>query len=277
MDVGRAPGLELLLFTHDVGLATRAVAAGIDAIVIDWERNGKHARQRWADTEINDGTVDDLRRMRAATRARIVCRINPLDDRTPREVDAAIEAGADELLLPMVRSGDDVERALEVVAGRVDLGVMVETLDAVSRARELAGQPVSRVYLGLNDLAIERGSPSIFTALVDGTVDDVRAAFDVPFGVAALTVPEGGEPLRCRLLIGELARLRCEFSILRRSFRRDIVGRQLDVELSRIRAAVSEAASRSLLEVGSARAELVQAVRELEVSAAQVSAAAVRV
>jgi hypothetical protein len=130
------------------------------------------------------------------------------------------------------------------------------------------------VFLGLNDLAIERNSPSIFTALVDGTVDDVRAAFDVPFGVAALTVPEGGAPLPCRLLIGELTRLRCGFSILRRSFRRDVAGRRLDVELARIRAAVSEAASRSLLEISDSRAELVHAVRELEVSATPLSAVA---
>ena len=253
------------------------MAAGVDGIVIDWERTGKRERQLAADTEINLDTVDDLRRMRAATRTRILCRINSLSDRTPDEVDAAIEAGADELLVPMVRSVDDVQMALEVVGARIDMGIMVETLDAVASARELARYPVSRVFLGLNDLAIERGSPSIFTALVDGTVDDVRKAFHVPFGVAALTVPEGGEPLPCRLLIGELARLRCEFSILRRSFRRDMSGRRLDVELPRIRAAVADAAARSDRDVRRGRVELVQAVGGLEVSEMPVSAPAVRV
>lgn len=276
MDVRQAPGLDLFLFTHDVGLATQATAAGIDGIVIDWERNGKHVRQRNADTEIDPGTIADLRRMRAATRTRVLCRINPLSDATASEVEAAIAAGADELLLPMVRSVADIRTALEIVAGRVDLGIMVETEDAVASARELAREPVSRAFLGLNDLAIERSSRSIFSALVDGTVDDVRAAFEVPFGVAGLTVPEGGEPLPCRLLIGELARLSCEFSILRRSFRRDIVGRRLDIELARIRAAVSDAASRSLDEVRRARAELVEAVGELEGLATRVSMAAGR-
>ena len=252
------------------------MAAGVDGIVIDWERAGKRARQLAADTEINLDTVDDLRRMRTATRSRIVCRINPLGDRTPHEVDAAIDAGADELLVPMVRSAEDVRMAFEVAAGRIDVGIMVETVDAVGSARELARHPVSRVFVGLNDLAIERGSASIFTALTDGTVDQVREAFEVPFGVAALTVPEGGEPLPCRLLIGELARLRCEFSILRRSFRRDIVGRRLDVELPRIRAALADAAVRSEHDVRSGRAELLQAVGELEFSALGMSAAVVR-
>lgn len=276
MDGRQVPGFELLLFTRDVDLAARAVAAGVDGIVIDWERAGKRARQFAADTEINLDTVDDLRRMRAVTRTRIVCRINPLSDRTPHEVDAAIDAGADELLVPMVRSAEDVRTAFEVAAGRIDVGIMVETVDAVGSARELARHPVSRVFVGLNDLAIERGSASIFTALTDGTVDQVREAFEVPFGVAALTVLEGGEPLPCRLLIGELARLRCEFSILRRSFRRDIVGRRLDVELPRIRAALADAVVRSEHDVRSGRTELLQAVGELEFSAMGMSAAAVR-
>ena len=64
MDGRQVPGFELLLFTRDVDLAARAVAAGVDGIVIDWERAGKRARQLAADTEINLDTVDDLRRMR---------------------------------------------------------------------------------------------------------------------------------------------------------------------------------------------------------------------
>lgn len=269
----RAPSIELFLFTSDVGLATRAVCAGIDGIVIDWERRGKRLRQHAADTEVNDDTVDDLRRVRAATHARILCRVNPLGDGTADEVDAAVEAGANELLLPMVRSIDDVERALELTFGRIDLGILVETVGAVANARELARLPLSRVFLGLNDLALERGSTSIFTALVDGTVDDVRAAFEPPFGVAGLTVPDAGYPIPCRLLIGELTRLECDFTFLRRSFRRDVVGRALDIEVPRIREALLAASIRSLGEVHRDRADFVRVVRELESSPEQIPAA----
>ncbi len=273
MDVPRAFGLELFLFTSDVGLATQAVAAGVDGIVIDWERSGKHARQRGADTEVNEDTVEDLRRLRASTDARILCRINPLGVETAGEIDAAVEAGAAEVLLPMVRSRHDVEQALELAAGRVELGILVETAEAVASAPELARLPLSRVFLGLNDLAIERRSASIFAALVDGTIDEVRTAFDVPFGVAGLTVPEAGEPLPCRLLIGELARLRCEFTFLRRSFRRDIEGRSLDVEVPRIRDAVCDAWTRSADDVGHDRVEFERVVRELEALPMHMSAA----
>jgi hypothetical protein len=133
--------------------------------------------------------------------------------------------------------------------------------------------PISRVFIGLNDLAIERGSASLFSALVDGTVDRVRAAFEVPVGVAGLTVPDAGDPLPCRLMLGELARLRCGYTFLRRSFRRDILGRDLHVELPRIHAALDRAARRSAAEVQGDRADLVRCVHELEAAKRTPSAA----
>ncbi len=80
--------------------------------------------------------------------------------------------------------------------------------------------------------------------MTDGTVDQVRRAFHVPFGVAGLTLPERGEPIPCRLLIGEMARLDCHFSFLRRSFHRDIIGRDLAVEVPRLLEALRQARSR---------------------------------
>jgi 2-keto-3-deoxy-L-rhamnonate aldolase RhmA len=272
----QAPSFELFLFTSDIELATRAVGAGIDGIVIDWERNGKHARQHEADTEVSEDTVDDLRLVRAATPARILCRVNPLGDETADEIAAAAEAGANELLLPMVRDVSDVEQVLELSGGRIDVGILVETVEAVANVRELARLPLSRVFLGLNDLALQRGTASIFTAVADGTADDVRAAFDTPFGVAGVTLPDAGDPISCRLLIGELARLECDFTFLRRSFRRDVVGRSLDIEVPRIREALLAASMRSLDEVHRDRAELVHVIRELETLSMRESAVSIR-
>ena len=265
--------LRALPLHTDVDLATRAVAAGVDGLVIDWERNGKHVRQQAVDTEVNEDTVDDLRRVRGATHAPILCRINPLGDETADEIDAAVEAGASELLLPMVRSVADVERALELTVGRIGLGILVETVEAVANARELAQLPLSRVFLGLNDLALARGSTSIFTAFVDGTVDRVRAAFEAPFGVAGLTVPDAGSPIPCRLLMGELMRLECDFTFLRRSFRRDVVGRALDIEVRRIREALLVASTRSPDEVQRVRADFEHIVHELESSPTRIRVA----
>jgi len=68
---------ELLLFSTDPAAVARYTAAGIDGFVVDWERRGKVARQTGADTEINADTPEDLRRVRAGTDARVVCRVNP--------------------------------------------------------------------------------------------------------------------------------------------------------------------------------------------------------
>ena len=258
------PNLELFLFTRDVGLATRAVSAGVDGIVIDWERRGKRARQHGADTEVNEDTVDDLRLVRAAVHAPVLCRINAVARETSLEIDAAVDAGADEVLVPMIRRPEEVELVLELAAGRLDVGILVETVDAVDCAQALGRLPVSRVFVGLNDLAIERHSPSIFAALVDGTVERIRSAFSAPFGLAGMTVPDAGDPIPSHLLTGELARLRCSFTFLRRSFRRDIVGRNIEDEVPRMREALRQSTVRSPIDVAAEREELVDLVESLE-------------
>lgn len=260
-DESVAAYFSLLLFSTDPARIREAVAAGIDAILVDWENRGKQQRQADADTEINHDTLDDLRRVRAATDARVICRINGYDpDVTPREAAAAIEAGADELLLPMARRPEEVERTLDLAGGRAGVGMLIETTVAVRRVEQFAALPLARVYVGLNDLAIERRTPNLFTAVADGTLDAVRRAFRAPFGFGGLTLPERGAPIPCRLLIGEMARLGCSFSFLRRSFRADTEGRDLRVEVPRIRQALSEAAARPATAVVADRRRLIEAI-----------------
>lgn len=232
---------ELLLFSTDLSFIRAAVAAGVNGIVIDWERIGKAERQRGFDTQINADTLEDLERVRAAVEVPVICRINAFGPTTRDEIEAAIRAGADELLLPMVRSAEEVERVLEWVASRAGVGILVETCEAVRQAERLARLPLSRVYVGLHDLAIERGTPNPFRAVSDGLVEEVRRFFTVPFGFAGLTLPDRGFPIPCRLLIAETARLRCSFSFLRRSFLRDIVGRDPAAEIPRLRRALQVA------------------------------------
>ncbi len=203
---------ELVLFSTNPSFIREAVAAGVDVIIVDWERTDKEKRQAFADTQINDDTVEDLRIVRKSTDALVICRVDHCGLGTAKGVEEAIEAGADEILIPMVRTVEEVVRIIDQVRGRCGVGILIETRAAVKLAEELGRLPLSRVYVGLNDLAIERGTPNIFTALVDGTVEEVRKAFHVRFGFGGLTLPDRGYPIPCRLLIGELARLKCDFS-----------------------------------------------------------------
>ena len=254
---------ELLLFAVEPGFVREAAAAGIDGIVVDWERHGKWERQLGVDTEINEQTVGDLVRVRETAACPVICRVNPCNGASAAEVEAALFGGADEILVPMVRSPEEVERLLQLVDGRCGVGILVETVQAVAASAALARLPISRAYIGLNDLAIDRGSTSIFDALLDGTVERVRAEFDVPFGFGGLTLPDRGAPVPCSQLIAEMVRLDCSFSFLRRSFRRDVACTEVGAAIDRIRAAIEVAGTRSPESIAADRIALVDAIERI--------------
>ena len=258
-------GIDAFVFTVDPVFAAAAVRSGAAGVIVDWERRGKRERQAGADTQVNGHTPADLARVRAATSGRVLCRVNGWGPWSPAELEQAVALGADEVLLPMVRRPEEVDAALAVVGGRCPLGILVETTEAVRRVDELARRPLGRVYVGLNDLMIDRGGRTLFAALVDGTVDRVRAVLPpgVPFGVAGLTLPEAGRPVPCRLLAAELARLEASFTFLRRSFHADVTGRDLAVELPRVIGAVDAARRRPPVQRAADRAELVALVGDL--------------
>jgi hypothetical protein len=236
---------ELLLFATDPGVIRYASQAGIHGFIIDMENKGKQSRQAGFDTQINENTIKDLENARQSTNRKVICRINSFGDHTQSEIEQVIAAGADEILLPMVQSPSEVWKVLKHINKRCMLGILIETMDAVRASEELATIPLSRVYVGLNDLAINRNLSNIFISIADGTVENIRKHFTQPFGFGGLTLPERGEPIPCRLLMGELMRLRCNFTFLRRSFYRDIAGRDMQVEVPRIMESIRISARRS--------------------------------
>jgi hypothetical protein len=251
----------LYLFSTDEPTVQEAVAAGVDGIVIDWENMGKRERQAGADTQINYDSPKDLARIRSCTDATVLCRINAFSQCTAGEVARAIDCGADELLLPMVRTSDEVRATLDVVSGRVDLGILVETSGAITEIDALVRLPISRVYVGLNDLAIDRRLRNIFESVADGTVESLRESCDLPFGFAGLTLPHRGSPIPCRLLINEMARLRCNFSFLRRSFHADVQRTTIAAAVPAIREAMTAALDEPKESLMRSRAELLDHIR----------------
>jgi 2-keto-3-deoxy-L-rhamnonate aldolase RhmA len=258
--VERPDRFELLLFSTEREFVIEAAAAGIDGIIVDWEVAGKERRQAGADTEINHDSLEDLERVRSWVDIPVLCRINAPGPMTERELEWAIGAGADEVLVPMARSPRELERVIDAARGRCGVGALIETVDAVEKVQEFASLPLSRLYVGLNDLAIDRGALSIFTALVDGTVERVSSAVHGSFGFGGLTAPERGHPIPCRLLIGETARLGGCFSFLRRSYKRDVAEAGQAELVTRLRLALTEACARTPLEVERDRRDLAEAV-----------------
>jgi len=235
-----AERLDLVLFSRDPEDARRAFAAGVDAFIVDWEERGKQERQRDADTEIAPGTRADLEQIvrRGPAGAPVWCRVNGAERPGREEVEAAVAAGAACVLLPMVREPGQVRSFLDLLRGRARAGILVETDEAVRRLGELARLPVDVVFVGLNDLAISRGYASLFEALADGTVERVREAFPrARFGFGGVTTVDGGAPIPFLELLAEMERVGGDFSFLRRSFRRDVAGRDMAAEIARIREA----------------------------------------
>jgi hypothetical protein len=89
----------------------------------------------------------------------------------------------------------------------------------------------------LLDLAIDRQEANVFRPLVDGTADWLRECFaSTRFGIGGVTVVDCGLPVPCAVLMGELARLRTDYVFARRSFKRDMAGRDMGAECARIAA-----------------------------------------
>ena len=185
-----AATIELVVFDHVIDRVSALVACGVHTFLVDWEYLGKDIRQLGLDTEIRPGTPADLAAVSSVAGAEAWCRVNALGPHTPAEVERAIAAGGRGLLLPMVKRPAEVERFLDLVAGRAATGILVETVEALACVDWLASFRLDRVYFGLNDFAISRGSRSIFLAFVDGSVARARDAFaGTCFGVGGLTAP----------------------------------------------------------------------------------------
>ena len=107
----------LFLFSVDPVLVRKAIAAGVDAIIVDWENQGKKTRQESFDTQINYDTYEDLCRVRdLVPDGKLICRINGYSrEHTPFEIEKAIRGGADEIFLPMVYNGEDARQTCNLV------------------------------------------------------------------------------------------------------------------------------------------------------------------
>jgi hypothetical protein len=236
---------DLLLFSTDIEVINQAIQGGLNNIIVDLERRGKRSRQKGYDTQINKNNFIDIKNIKENTTARVISRINGFYKDTKQEINLAIDLGADEILLPMVKQLDEVAQSLTIVNNRCQLSIMIETQNAVNIITELAKYPILRFYVGLNDLAIDRGLSNLFIPLVDGTLTHIRNHISQPFGFGGLTVPSAGYPIPSRLLISENARLKSNFSILRRSFFRDTSHMDLSEGISKILSAVSNAFSKN--------------------------------
>lgn len=215
--------LKLMYITNDPAVARIAAEAGVDRIFIDMEVLGKAERQKGMNTVQSNHTPEDIRRVRAAigSTAEIIARINPLNPNSGAEIDAAVENGADIIMLPMWKTAADAERFLSLVNGRRRTMLLLETdaaADCIKEVVKLGG--IDEIHIGLNDLHLCYRQKFMFEPLADGTVERIVGtvkAEGIRCGFGGMVRPGSGM-LPAELILSEHCRLGSEIVILSRGF-----------------------------------------------------------
>jgi len=214
----------LMLITNDAELAKHAVDAGVSRIFVDLEVNGKFERQGHLDTLISKHSMQDVRNIRNVIgEHELLVRLNPLYDGSEQEVEQAISAGADLLMLPMFTTAEQVDTFCRLIAGRAKCIPLVETAAAARCLADVVNvDGVSEIYIGLNDLHLDLKLNFMFEPLASGLLEsliDIVKQADLPFGFGGIArIGEGFLP--AELILAEHIRLDSSCVILSRTFHR---------------------------------------------------------
>ncbi|MGN1001713.1 MAG: aldolase/citrate lyase family protein [Oscillospiraceae bacterium] len=220
--------IKLMYITNRPEVARIAEAAGVDRIFVDMEYIGKKARQGGMDTVQSYHTVEDIRRIRSVVHTSdVLVRVNPIHEASAyygssrEEIDAAIDAGADILMLPYFKTADEVRAFVELVNGRVRTLPLVETPEAAGAIDEILKiEGIDEIFIGLNDLSLGYGEKFLFEPLADGTVERLCLKFrlsGIPYGFGGIA-SLGKGLLPSEYIIKEHYRLGSTCAILSRSF-----------------------------------------------------------
>jgi hypothetical protein len=266
---GRA--FRFICLTNDPDLAAAADNAGIERVGLDIERLGKSERQgHLPHLRISQHRLQELPRLRAILhRARLFLRCNHLHDGSAEEIEQALDAGVDDLMLPYFHSPTDVETFVGLVRGRAHVLLLLETPAAVTRIQEIVAVPgVDEVIVGLNDLkeAFQLSHPFelLTLKLMDAVATTVRAA-GLPFGVGGLADPNHDAlPVDPKLVYPQCVRLGATSAFIARQFtERGLRPEGLQDAVFRCRAELDRWGKCGPAGLEEARCELERATRDL--------------
>lgn len=220
--------LKLMYITNKPWVARIAEETGVDWIFVDMEFIGKDERQAGLDTVKNHHTIEDVARIRASvSKAKVLVRVNPIHPELPDymssedEIDGAIEAGADIVMLPFFKTVAEVRQFIAMVNGRAQTCLLVETPQAALLLDEILEVPgIDMIHIGLNDLHLALGMKFMFELLADGTVERLATkikAKGLPFGFGGIATLDGGA-MPGSMVLKEHYRLGSSMVIVSRSF-----------------------------------------------------------
>lgn len=220
--------LKLMYITNRPDIALIAERNGVDRIFVDMEYIGKAERQGNLDTVKNHHSIHDIAVLRRVlTQSELLVRVNPIHEKTDAydssedEINAAIAAGADIVMLPFFKTVAEVQRFLRIVNSRVKTMLLLETPEAVGVLDQILALPgIDEIHIGINDLSLGYGKRFMFELLTDGTVEllcrrmQQKGVFYGFGGIASL----GRGLVPAEMIIKEHYRLGSRMTILSRSF-----------------------------------------------------------
>jgi hypothetical protein len=220
---GKAADFLLWHWTDDPDEAAACAAAGVDRIGIDLDRNGKAERQAGQQSWISPHQLAALPLLRARLPQHcLFLRTNPLHAGSRDEVEAALAAGADVLMLPNFQTLAEVEVFVGLVDGRAAVVPLVERRDALPLIAAFPALGITEIHFGLNDLALDFGVRNRLALLLH---PEIEAACTVAgqvmhrFGVGGVASPNTvGLPVPAVSVIAQHGRLGSGGAMLARCF-----------------------------------------------------------
>lgn len=241
--------LNLMYITNRPEIAQIVEENGVDWIFVDMEFIGKDNRQGGLDTVQNHHTIEDVRNIKKAVKkAKVLVRVNPIHKAMTRstssgqvqtvymdsktEIESAIEAGADIVMLPFFHSVEEVKEFVYLVQqansqmehygnNRAQACLLLETPEAAILLDEILNVPgIDMIHIGLNDLHLAMGMKFMFQLLTDGIVEQLTKkikAKGIPFGFGGIASLHGGA-LPGSYVLKEHYRLGSSMVIVGRSF-----------------------------------------------------------
>ncbi len=258
----------LTLWTKDPELARAADLAGVDRIGVDLETISKASRQMGRATWISNHTLTDLEALKSAVcSADLFVRCNALHPGIKQEVDDALGYGVRVLMLPNFTQFGELQRFVDVVAGRAKIVPLVERVKAVDLVDRFGELGIAEFHVGLNDLSIDLGLTNRIAVLGMPLADRISAsakANQLRFGIGGLgRAGDIGLPVPSDLVYAQHARLGSNGALIARAFFREgICPTGFSREIEKMRKTIDNLRAFSPAELEQSRDELLRRAHE---------------
>lgn len=212
-----------IAITNNISDAIILNNCGIQQVMIDTENIGKKDRQAGKNTVINFHEIDDIRRLKILNlKMKIICRINGYHSNIESEIESAISAGADCLMLPMIQNLSNLSEMVFFIKERVEIIPLIETPYSMFKLNEIIKlTKPKQIHFGLNDLHFSLGMKNLFEILVSPLFASAVAFAKekVPLvGIGGIGDPNLKQKVSPNLLINIYKTLGSQSVILSRNF-----------------------------------------------------------